>query len=107
MDNSTLLRNLKVLTGGTDEDVLLTCLDMAAAEIINYRDPYGTHELTEVEERYVPNQLQIAVYLYNKRGAEGQTAHNENGVNRSYESGGVPKSLLKGIVPFGKVLGGA
>lgn len=38
-----------------------------------------------------------------KIGAEGETSHNENGVNRAYESGGsYPKSLLAQIIPLAK-----
>jgi len=44
-------------------------------------------------------QLEIATYLLNKRGAEGQTAHSENGISRSYESADVPSSMLNQIVP--------
>ena len=45
-------------------------------------------------------QVEIAVYLYNKRGAEGQIVHNENGINRTYESADVPESLMRGITPY-------
>lgn len=106
MDRTELLTDIKLLTGSTNEDLLLIYLDMAAAVVLNTRDPFGVAELTEVEDKYLPDQLQIAVYLFNKRGAEGQTVHNENGVNRSYESGGVPRSLLKNIIPIGKPFGG-
>jgi hypothetical protein len=40
------------------------------------------------------------VELFSKMGAEGQTAHNENGINRTYESAGVSNSLLRRIVPI-------
>lgn len=46
------------------------------------------------------------MYLLNKRGAEGQTAHSENGISRSYEDGDVPPTLLRDIVPFASVMGG-
>ena len=45
-------------------------------------------------------QVEIAVYLMNKRGAEGESAHSENGVSRTYENGDVPASMLRGIVPM-------
>jgi hypothetical protein len=61
--------------------------------------PYDS-TVTEVPNRYETKQVEIAVYLYNKRGAEGQTAHNENGINRTYESADVPESLMRGITPF-------
>lgn len=62
--------------------------------------------VTEVPDRYAYTQLEIAVYLMNKRGAEGQTAHSENGISRSYEDGDVPPSLLREIVPCASLIGG-
>ena len=106
MDRSSLTQTLQIMTGITDQTVLLTYLELAAAEVIKTRDPFGVGGITEVEDQYLADQLNIAEYLLNKRGASGQTVHNENGVNRTYESGGVPKSLLKNIMPIGKVLGG-
>lgn len=38
--------------------------------------------------------------MLNKRGAEGQTSHTENGVTRQYESADVPSSMLKAITPY-------
>jgi hypothetical protein len=49
---------------------------------------------------------EIAVYLINKRGAEGETAHNENGINRTYESASVPDSMLRTVIPMVKIPGG-
>jgi hypothetical protein len=33
-------------------------------------------------------------------GAEGQTAHSENGINRTYEAADVSPSILRKIVPL-------
>jgi hypothetical protein len=63
------------------------------------RFPYGT-TLEEVEPRYVDLQLRIAVELYNKQGAEGESAHSENGISRTYESAGISKNLLYEITPM-------
>ncbi len=53
----------------------------------------------DVPERHHPTVCEIAVYLVNRRGAEGETSHSESGTSRSYESAGIPDSLLRGIVP--------
>jgi hypothetical protein len=37
--------------------------------------------------------------MFNKRGAEGETAHSENGVSRTYQSANVSEDLLKEITP--------
>jgi hypothetical protein len=90
------------LTGETNDDILITFLDIAKDKVLSRCYPYRTNA-TDVPERYQTTQLEIAVYLLNKRGAEGETVHNENGINRSYENASVPESMLKGIVPFGSV----
>lgn len=43
--------------------------------------------------------INAAVVIYNMRGIEGQNAHNENGVSRSYEDCAGMKSILEQIVP--------
>ncbi len=98
-DKLTLLKNvLDIAT--LDQDVLLTTLlSFASQKILDRAYPYNT-VITVVPARYELKQIEIAVYLYNKRGAEGQTAHNENGINRTYESADVPESLMRGIIPF-------
>lgn len=103
MEKSVMKSRLSALTGETDDNILLTFLDIAAEKILAKCYPYH-HDKQDVPERYHGAQLEIAVYLLNKRGAEGETAHSENGISRSYESASVPDSMLKDIVPFVSVL---
>ena len=101
-DMNSKLDQLKTLLGisGTDEDaLLLTLLSISAQKILDRVYPYDP-TVTEVPARYETKQVEIAVYLYNKRGAEGQIVHNENGINRTYESADVPESLMRGITPY-------
>ena len=86
-------------------DLLGHLVDQAGEIVLNRRYPFGIPEGAPVPRAYEHIQLQIAVELYAKMGAEGQTAHNENGVNRSYEAADVSPSLLRRIVPVaGSVL---
>ena len=106
-DMNSKLDQLKSLLdiSGTDEDaMLLTLLSISAQKILDRAYPYDT-TVTEVPTRYETKQVEIAVYLYNKRGAEGQTSHSENGINRTYESADVPESLMRGITPYVGVFG--
>ena len=99
MRQTEKLTLLKAMVGSTDsDDVLLAYLDIAGGKILNRAYPYGTEETT-VPVRYDFLQCEIAAYLLNKRGAEGQTGHNENGISRTYESADVPESLLGAITP--------
>lgn len=104
MTQTEKLTLLKAMVGSSDtDDVLLAYLDLAGAKIINRAYPYDS-EVTEVPRRYEFLQCEIAAYLLNKRGAEGQTGHSENGISRSYESAGVPESMLGAVTPMVGVL---
>ena len=84
--------------GDWTDDILISYLTLAGQKIINRAYPYDD-TVTEVPRRYGYLQCDIANYLLNRRGSEGQTAHSENGVDRSYESGDVPESLMSEVIP--------
>lgn len=94
---------MMAMTGETDEAMLSTYLTLAAGKILRRCYPFDD-TATAVPDRYAHVQVQIAAYMVNKRGAEGETAHSENGVSRSYENGDVPESLLREVVPFASVI---
>ena len=90
---------LRQMVGGSDTDEVLSAyLDLAGDKILAKAFPYG-NEL-EVPTRYHHLQIEIAAYMLNKRGAEGQTAHSENGISRQYENADVPESMLNTITPY-------
>ena len=81
------------------DELLSLYLDIAGKKILDRAYPYRD-DVTEVPPKYEHTQLEIAAYLLNKRGAEGETAHNENGINRSYENADVPSAMLRGVTPM-------
>lgn len=90
---------LKSLVGGDDTDETLSVyLKVAGRKILARAYPYD-RTVTEVPAEYDTLQCEIAAYLLNKRGAEGQTSHSENGISRSYENADVPASMLSVVVP--------
>lgn len=91
---------------GWTDDILTAYLRIAGQKIIDRAFPYDD-TVTDVPRRYGYLQCEIATYLLNKRGAEGETAHNENGVSRSYESASVPESMLSEVVPHCGLIRGA
>lgn len=105
MTDTEKLTMLKVMTGETDEEMLSVYLSIAANKVCRRAYPFDD-TITTVPTRYEINQVEIAAYLVNKRGAEGETAHSENGISRSYEDGDVPPTLLREIVPFASVVKG-
>lgn len=89
--------------GDWTDEVLTSYLNIAGRKIINRAYPYDD-TVTEVPRRYAYLQCDIATYLLNRRGSEGQTAHSENGISRSYESADVPESMLSEVIPHVGVL---
>lgn len=81
------------------DEVLDTYLLLAGQAIIAKAFPFGGKDAVEVPTEYDGLQLRIAQYLLDKEGANGETAHSENGISRTYESADIPPSMLKGVVP--------
>lgn len=96
-----LFERFKLLVNdpNVSDSVLFLYLDIAKKKILNRVYPYDNTK-TEIPPKYEHVQLEIATYLYNKRGGEGETQHSENGILRTYESASVPESMLKDVVPF-------
>ena len=101
MTNEEKINRLAVLISPdtASSELLLSLLENAEGIVLNRRYPFGAPEGVAVPAIYEHIQLQIAVELFSKMGAEGQTAHGENGVSRTYESADISPSLLKRIVP--------
>ena len=89
---------MKSLLGNVQEsdEVLDFYLENAKDIICDLRDS------NEVEAKYLTVQVKMAIELYNKRGAEGEIAHSENGINRSYEKADISDSLMNQITPMVK-----
>lgn len=94
---------LTAMTGETTEAVLSTYLTLAGDKICRKAYPYDP-TVTTVPAQYDSLHVEIAAYLLNKRGAEGEKTHSENGISRTYENGDVPNSLMRQITPFVSVL---
>ena len=101
MDIDEKLARMKVLISPdtASDDLLSYLLEQSGGIVLNRRYPFGVPEGAVVPTAYEHIQLQIAIELYSKMGAEGQTAHDENGIKRTYEAADVSPSLLKRIVP--------
>lgn len=109
MDRFDMLDRMKAIIGqgvmDVDNDALLSSyLDIAAEKILNRRYPFSRPRNATVEPQYQQIQLEIAVFLFNKRGIEGESLHSENGVSRSFGMDtDVPAGLLMQVTPYGRV----
>lgn len=92
LDDNTVSNNIKTVY-----------LEIANRAVLNKVYPFDNTKTT-VPAKYEYIILEIACYLINKRGAEGQLSHKENGIDRTYESSSIPPSMLNDIVPYVGVL---
>jgi hypothetical protein len=101
MDNSQKIERLAVLISPdtATDDLLLYLLEQSEGIVLNRRYPFGAPEGATLSPFLEQIQIRVAVELFSKMGAEGQKAHSENGVNRTYEAADVSPSLLRHIVP--------
>ena len=105
--NAARLRQL--LPAGTppiSDAELSFYLDSASEAIMNKAFPMGNWDASDraaVLRKYSTVQLRIALALIAKIGVWGESAHKENGIDRSYDSADVPKALLDQITPHCKM----
>lgn len=61
-------------------------LSLAETKILARLYPYRDFSMETVPAKYHMTQCELAARLWNRRGAEGQSSHGENGINRAYGS---------------------
>lgn len=107
MSESEKLRTLRLMLDEgckpEDDDTLLTFLRIAGEKIIQRAYPFRT-DITTVPSRYSLLQVEIAQYMLNKRGAEGETYHGENGIFRTFSGAEIPDEMLSCVVPLAGVV---
>lgn len=90
---------------GLEDVFFMAQLDTAAHYIMNERFPFADIKRPDdVEECYHILQVDIALRLFNKMGAEGEITHSEGGISRGYGSANGIQDLLDTIIPYAGVL---
>ena len=105
MANTGTITKLKLILGDVSDDdaTLLAFLDQAKDVILGWMYPYMNEEEysgMELPGKYAHKQIQIAAWMLNKRGAEGEVQHIENGIHWNYKYADVPRELLQDIPPM-------
>ena len=84
-------------------DIVEVYLQLACSKILERLYPFDTERTdSDIPARYDTLQCELAARLYARRGGEGETSHEENGVNRTYADAG-DEDILSRITPFVKV----
>ena len=82
--------------------VVLVYLDIAHDAIMNTLYPFAVPEDATMPEKYQGLQCELAARYFARRGGLGETAHSENGVNRSWYSSD-DRDILAKVTPFASV----
>lgn len=97
----TLVQN----DGDATDAIVGVYLQLACNKMLERLFPYDTTKtVSDIPERYETIQCELAARLYLRRGGEGETSHEENGVNRTYGSVD-DDDILSRLTPFAKVGG--
>ena len=108
MTGTEKIAMVKVLVendAGATDDAVKVYLSVASSKMLERLYPYDTgKEQSDIPSRYDTLQCELAARLFLRRGSEGETTHEENGVNRSYGSVG-DDDILDRLTPFVKVGG--
>lgn len=84
-------------------DLVGVYLQLACSKILERLYPFDAEKTdSDIPARYDTLQCELAARLYARRGGEGETSHEENGVNRAYADAG-DEDILSRITPFVKV----
>ena len=102
MDMNRKIQMLRTLVDdGVTDEVLTIYLLKAREVLLNIIYPTDPDRASkEVPPMYEIKQIEIAEYFLNKRGAEGEIQHIENGVHRNYGSSDIPEAMIRHITPF-------
>lgn len=104
MTREEMLENIARESEVSDMDTVGFYLDNAEEIILHQLYPYDEFFEDEatppsIPARYDRLRCRLAVYLINKRGAEGEIVHMENGIHRHYQNSDVPTSMMSEIIP--------
>ena len=103
MTSAEKLALVKVQVDSTVADATITAyLSIAADRILRRRYPFDA-TVTTMPTEYEITQCELAARMVNRMGAEGQTGHSENGVERVWKTED-DADILARVTPFAGVI---
>lgn len=81
------------------EDTIEVYLKAAGREIIAWRYSYASKSVSEVPTEYEMTQIYAVIAGFSMSGAENQTFHNENGIQRTFKYSDMLNYIRAHVVP--------
>lgn len=82
------------------DNMLTAYLEAAGKEIIAWRYSYSGQTVTEVPAEYEMTQIYAVIAGYSQSGAEGQIAHSENGISRTFKYPDMLRYIRTNVIPL-------
>ena len=86
------------------EEKIEVYLTASAKEIISWRYSYSSKSVSEVPAEYEMTQIYAVIAGYTLSGAENQTFHNENGIQRTFKYSDMLNYIRAHVVPKAGVI---
>lgn len=104
-DKVTMVKTLVDNDPVATDELVNVYLQLASGKMLERLYPFCTDkDDSDIPSRYDSIQCELAARLFLRRGGEGETSHEENGVNRVYGSVS-EEDILSRLTPFAKVGG--
>lgn len=90
-----------ILGGEVESETIMTLLDAAGRELMAWRYSIGNAKPPEdVPDEYEMAQVFAVVAGYSQRGAENQSYHAENGINRTFAHSDMVAYIRANVIPM-------
>ena len=104
-EKTTMVRTLVENDSSATDGLIAVYLTLARNAMIERLYPYDSNKDSgDVPVRYDTIQCELAARYFLRRGGQGEINHEENGVNRNYDSVD-DADILARLTPFAKVGG--
>lgn len=105
MTSDEKLDMLSVLLNPSNEeaDKLEVYLQMAEKEILAWRYSYASQKPDAVPEEYEMTQVHAVIAGFSISGAENQSQHSENGINRMFKYPDMVAYIRNNVLPIAGV----
>lgn len=70
----------------------------------SFPQTFSEEKIERDMRNHLSTMAMAVVDIFVKSGAEGQTSHSENGVNRVYENAYISESVFKDVFPYVNIL---
>ena len=95
---------LGIAAGDMDQDSLISAyLTLAEKEIISWRYSYTGRDVTAVPAEYETTQIMAVVAGFSQGGAENQTRHSENGIDRYFKYEDMVAYIRAHVIPIARI----